>query len=107
MTAEKRAALAKTRAEAEQQHIEKQMQNIVNKSGFIALNTQKGSARTYTEAEGQKMFNYDTEDQGTMVIHHDAGGSALVIKDTDGDAGDDALGVDTVIIKGGTTVIKE
>jgi len=109
MTAEKRKLLAKA-----QQESKKPQPQIVNKAGFISLNSQKGSARTFTEAEGNQMFNYDTEDQGTMVVHSgvsaessgmpggsDSGSATVVIKDTESDVGEDALGLvgQTVVIK--------
>jgi len=119
MTQAKREAIAKAKAESEKQ-VEKavvtSLSKIVNKSGFISLNSTKGSARTFTEAEGKTMFNYDTNDQSTMVIHSSGtvkGSGTVVIKDTEADDGDDALGraSDTVIIRdgqgqSGTVVIK-
>jgi len=110
MTQEKRKTIAKAQEESQ-----KTVSQILNNSGFISLNAQKGSARTFTEAEGKQMFNVDTEDAGTMVIHGGSGAGTVVVKDTEADAGEDKLGVaggNTVIIKedpnsnSGTVVIK-
>jgi len=104
MTDEKRKTLAKVQEESQ-----KTVSQILNKSGFISLNSQKGSARTFTEAEGKQMFNVDTEDTGTMIIRESG---TMVIKDTEADAGEDTLGWagETVIIKdsssSGVEVIK-
>lgn len=81
------------------------MENLLNGTQFISLNSRKRSVRTFTKMEG--VDNQD--DTGTVMIKSD---TVRDYENTDGDPENDAFGVDTVIIKEsedgiGTVVIKE
>jgi len=110
VTREKRAALEKKdkqQAEEQEQLEKKKIENLLNGTQFISLNTRKRSVRTFTKVEGVD----NTEDTGTVMIKSDT----ILVTDTNAEgepAENDAFGVDTVIIKEdedgiGTVVIKE
>jgi len=111
VTKEKREGLKKKldQQAEEREQLEKKkkehVENLLNGTQFISLNSRKRSVRTFTKMEG--VDNQD--DTGTVMIKSD---TVRDYENTDGDPENDAFGVDTVIIKEsedgiGTVVIKE
>jgi len=103
----------------EQQDLERRrkeaMENILNGSQFISLNSRRRSVRTFSRVEGSTgNLEFPDGESGTVLIHGNNGESGtVVVKDTnaEGDLINDAFGVDTVIIQeemgNGTVIIKE
>jgi len=86
------------------------MENLLNTTSYISLNSRKRSVRTFSRVEGSLSEN----DVGTVVIHGDDRTGTVLIHDTntEGETQNDAFGVDTVIISTvdhltGTVIIKD
>jgi len=117
VTQGKRDALQKKQQKTDREEVERRkvtMENLLQNTQFISLNSRKRSVRTFSRVEGSQKFETNMDETGTVVIRGSGGTGTIVVKDTntEGETANDDFGVDTVIIKDdgngtGTVIIKD